>query len=92
MLVNCLAISLIIVTVTASVHFVHRYAYKQGKEAGINEGRMQILQENLIRENKSSDSFSKQLVELVSGIQSNSKYEDLRAEIKNKTKAEMVLH
>ncbi len=45
-----IGIALIIAVVVGAVHFVHRYAYKVGMEAGIGKGRLQILQENLVRE------------------------------------------
>jgi hypothetical protein len=45
-------IMLIILPTAGSVHYVFKNAYRLGKEAGINEGRMQILQENLNRLDK----------------------------------------
>ncbi len=40
---DLLGIALIIITVVGSVHIV----YERGKQAGISEGRQQILRENL---------------------------------------------
>jgi len=51
-----LGITLIILATVGSVHFVFTRAFEMGKEAGVNEGRMQILQENLNRLNKHSNS------------------------------------
>ena len=46
---NFIGIALIILVVVGSVHFVHRVAFKQGKKAGIELGRMQVLEEDIKR-------------------------------------------
>jgi len=59
-----LGISIIILTVVGSVHFVHRYAYNEGIKTGLEKGRLQILNENLIREKYKSSSNDSTLIEL----------------------------
>jgi len=48
-MLDYIGISLIILTTVGAVHYVFTKAFKLGKDAGINEGRMQVLQENLNR-------------------------------------------
>jgi hypothetical protein len=42
-------IATIIIAVVGSVQLVSHYAYKRGKEAGVSEGRSQVIIENLQR-------------------------------------------
>ena len=42
-------LALLIATVVGAVHFVHTYAFKQGKLFGIMVGRKEILEENVAR-------------------------------------------
>lgn len=42
-------LALLIATVVGAVHFVHRYAFKQGITMGIMVGRKEILEENIQR-------------------------------------------
>ncbi len=44
-----LGIAAIIVVVVVSVHFVHRHAYNAGIKFGKDEGRLEILKENVLR-------------------------------------------
>lgn len=46
---DLIGIALIIAVVVGAVHFVHTKSYAQGMQAGIDKGRMQILQENALR-------------------------------------------
>lgn len=41
--------AILIATVVGAVHFVHRYAFKQGIDMGIMVGRKEILEENIQR-------------------------------------------
>ena len=62
-----IGIALIILTTVGSVHFVYTRAFKLGKEAGINEGRIQVLQENLNRlDRESENNFD--LSEFIDGL------------------------
>ena len=53
-MIDYMGIAVIIVTVTGCIAFVSNRAYKRGieagKEIGIGEGRLQVLKEDLIRE------------------------------------------
>jgi len=49
MFTDLYGIAVIVITVVASIQFVSHYAYKRGKDAGISEGRCQILIENMVR-------------------------------------------
>jgi len=53
-MIDYIGITIIILAVVGSVHFVSEKAYKRGKEAGMSEGRLQVLQEDLIREERKS--------------------------------------
>lgn len=59
-----LGIAAIIIAVVGSVHFVHSRAYKSGLEAGVDKGRMQILQENLIREERKCSGEDAMIIEI----------------------------
>lgn len=73
-------ISILIITVIGCVHFVHRKAYKAGIAAGIEKGRIQVLEENLIRESVHKPLFDQ---ELISMIESNPRedYSELHSQI-----------
>ena len=53
-MIDYIGISIIIITITGCVSFVSHKAYQRGldagKEIGIGEGRLQVLEEDLIRE------------------------------------------
>ena len=46
---NILSIGIVVIGVIFAVHFVKVHAYKQGVQAGVDKGRLQVLTENYIR-------------------------------------------
>lgn len=46
---NMYGIAIIIITVVVCIQVVSHLAYKRGKNAGVVEGRAQVLQENMFR-------------------------------------------
>ena len=48
-MIDYIGISIIIITVVVCVSVVSAKAYDRGKEAGIDAGRLQVLNEDLIR-------------------------------------------
>ncbi len=59
-----LEISFIIIVVVACVHIVHKYAYNQGIKNGIENGRMEILKENIVRSEYQHKSVESELDKL----------------------------
>ncbi len=47
---SLIELSIVIIVVVGCVRFVHIFAYKAGIKSGIDKGRFEILEENLIRE------------------------------------------
>jgi hypothetical protein len=63
---DLLGIALIIITVVVSVHVV----YERGKQAGVSEGRQQILHENVKRAHLNKEKFDNDLETVMSKINS----------------------
>lgn len=51
-------IAILIIVVVGCVHVVHKHAHKEGVEVGISKGRLQILEENLIRQDCKKNELS----------------------------------
>ena len=62
-------IIILIIVVIGAVHVVHKHGVKAGIEAGITKGRLQILEENLLRINLTNNDLS---VEVSSFIENES--------------------
>ena len=60
-------LALLIATVVGAVHFVHRYAFKEGHSIGIVVGREEILRENIQR-TRIMDRDNRDLMTLVAQI------------------------
>jgi hypothetical protein len=68
-IMDFIGIALIIAVVVGAVHFVHTKSYKQGLDAGIDKGRMQVLNENAIRASVSTiGDFEAELMEMVERV------------------------
>ena len=59
-----LGIATIVITVIVSVHIV----YERGKQAGVFDGRQQILQENLLKADMEKSKFDVELKEVMTKL------------------------
>lgn len=63
-------LAVLIATVVGAVHFVHRYAFKEGRAVGITVGRKQILEENIKRLPVNAE-FPQEIIDMVDQIVDN---------------------
>jgi len=77
---DLIGIAIIIFGTIFSVHYVYQKAYKMGREAGIHEGRLQVLKEELVR-SEMQTSIDLQLKEAIE-LASKTKYDNLKSQIK----------
>jgi hypothetical protein len=83
-LIDIMGLGIIIIGTIFSVHFVYQRAYRLGREAGISEGRLQVLSEDLIRSSQKA-SIDHNLENALDLFLKN-KTENLKSKIKDNNK------
>lgn len=74
-----IGIGIIILATIGAVHYVHEKAYKRGQEAGVYQGRLQMLNESIYRAEVQKRQLNHEMLFLIERITEEPrriKYED----------------